>query len=823
MAGEKILVIDDKAESVELLAEYLLRPNHYVPLIARDGEHGLQMVRDQHPDLIVLDQKMPKKSGLEVLRELREQMIDTPVILMTAFGTESVIIEALRLGACDYITKPFSIDQMLKAIQKGLGNKRTQRNRDHAWDDLQTWVKRLGSLHGTSSDKVLNLIVESAVQVTQAEEGYLLLLDDASNELYLRAEKNLDDQVARTLRVRVDDSMAGHVLQTGKPVLSNPLEDQQQFRVKTGYLVHSMINVPLRTNDHIIGVLGLANKLRSEFFTLADVELASSLADYAAIAIENAQLFDQIRDTLDRRMRELNAIHDLNREFNSTPGVDRVVGLVLDHLVRTVDAEAGMIGLFNNDDARWVSRGYLTEFIRQTPASQWGKGVIERAIKTKQPVLLPDVSTNAGWPGIPARTASALIVPIVRQKKTVGLICLHSSQPYAFDNNSLRFASSLADYVLVALENAQLWNDVVEGQRKIETVLNSMADGVFTIDCQTRIQSWNRAAERITGWSEDEVLGRYCNDILCDQDRSSLCEPNKGCPLLTALQSDKATLISGVEHIIRHRDGRQVIVALSVAPLADHTGQVSGAVSVFRDISSERMLERSKGEFISMVSHQLRSPLTIIMASAELLADPGLDDELKAGMVEEVQAKCDLLAKFVQNIIDIVELESGKGSVKNQPVPLDEVLQGQLAVFEMAHPERRLVLKLPDQLAPVRGDRIKIATVLDKLLDNAVKYSAQNTPIVVQVSIAPQNATIRVIDQGVGISPEQQEHLFTRFYRGDGSDTQQVYGAGLGLYTAKKFVELQGGEISVQSQLGQGSCFSFTLPWWDESSYRELA
>ncbi len=820
MTGEKILVIDDKIESVELLAEYLLRPNHYMPLTAFDGEHGLQLALEQHPDLIILDQKLPQKSGLQVLRELRDQNIDVPVILMTAFGSESVIIEALRLGACDYITKPFDIEQMLKAVKKGLSNRHAPGRRDHAWDDLQTWVKRLGSLHGTSSDKVLNLIVESAAQVTQAEEGYLLLLDDASNELYLRAEKNLNDQVARSMRVRVNDSMAGHVLRTGKPVLSNPLEDQQRFRVKTGYLVHSMINVPLCIQDRVIGVLGVANKQRSEVFTRTDVELASSLADYAVIAIQNAQLFDQTRATLDQRMRELNAINVLNREFNRTPNVDRVVSLVLDQLVRTTGANAGTIGLFDNGEARWASRGYLNEFIRQTPAAQWRKGVIEQAIKARQPALLPDVSAEARWPGVPAQTASALIVPIVREKKTAGLICLHSTQRRAFDENTLRFVVSLADYILVALANARLWNDVAEGQRKIETVLNSMADGVFTVDCQMRIQSWNHAAERITGWSEDQVLGRLCHDILGFQ-IPFLGRP-EDCPLYVALQPDRPAQINSVDHIVRYQDGRQVIVSLSVAPLVDRAGSVSGAVLVLRDVSSERMLERSKSEFISMVSHQLRAPLTNVMTSAELLADPELDDDLKQEMIQEIQIKCDMLSQFVQNIIDIVELESGKGTVKNQPVPLDEVLHSQMTAFERAHPERQFRLDLPQTLAPVQGDASKIQVVLNNLLDNAVKYSSPDGIIVVRVSERPNDVEIAVIDRGQGITPEQMERLFTPFIRGDGSDAQYVYGAGLGLYFAKKLVELHGGTISVQSQPGQGTCISFTVPWWNSPEVSAL-
>ena len=158
MAGERVLVIDDKPESVELLTEYILRPSGYIPLAATDSEEGLRLALEEHPDLLIVDQKMPKLSGLDILRALREHQCDIPTILMTAYGSEAVIVEALRLGARDYITKPFDVDELLNAVDKTLREYRQERARGRAVEELEERVRDLSTLYGVSQEEVLNLV-----------------------------------------------------------------------------------------------------------------------------------------------------------------------------------------------------------------------------------------------------------------------------------------------------------------------------------------------------------------------------------------------------------------------------------------------------------------------------------------------------------------------------------------------------------------------------------------------------------------------------------------------------------------------------------------
>ncbi|MBN1583991.1 MAG: GAF domain-containing protein [Anaerolineae bacterium] len=814
LAGEKVLVIDDKPESVELLTEYLLRPHDYLPLVAHDGAQGLQIVLDEGPDLIIADYRMPKMSGVQLLRELRSRMIDTPVILMTAFGTESVIIEALRLGACDYITKPFNVDEMLSAVERGLQDKRAERKRDRAWEELQDRIRRLGSLHGMSSEKVLDLVVDSAAQVTGAEQAYLLLVDETTDELYLRAEKNLEDDVVREMRIRVDDTIAGHVMRTQQPVLFNPIEDEQRFRVKTGYFVRSLINVPLKLQDQVIGVLGVANRLGRERFTRLDVDIVSSLANYAAMGIENTRLFGEIRSALDQRMQELAAFQTLNREFNLSPAADRIAGLVLAQAVKATQAEAGMIALVRDKKLVWTAQGYLEEALKQKPAPGWGKGIIGRVTRSGQEALIDDVAEDPDWDGIPAQTQSALVVPILRGGVVIGVICLQSAERYAFSQRQLDFVLGLADYILVALENSRLWNTVVEEQRKIEMILSSMADGVYTVNRDLMVTSWNQAAERITGWRRDQVIGRPCSHILqATGEAGTLCMDDH-CLLKEAMETGATLTTGNSERTITHRDGHAIAIACSVAPLIDHSDEVVGGVLVFRDISSVRMLERARTEFIAMVSHQLRAPLTVMTVSVDMLAGGLFDSTDQPGMIHDVQAKCAELDRIVTDIVDIADVVA-KG-LNKQSVSLQAVISQVLAAMQGRYPDRPFTVRVADQLPPVSGDAKWISIVLEKLLDNAVKYSAQGQPVLIRAQGRTDDVIVQVIDRGQGIPEEKRERLFEPFVRGDASNTQKVYGTGLGLYIAKTIVELHGGKIWVQSQIGQGSCFSFSLPWWQE-------
>jgi len=306
LTQKRVLVIEDSYETQQLLAELVLEPNHYRPISAMDGEEGLRMAQEENPDLIVLDMQLPKMNGLEVLEALKEQGLDIPVIFTTVRESVELVIQAFRLGARDYVIKPFGPIEMQEAIRRVFSTGALRAERDQLTQKLvdvnqklQRQIQEMNVIYtiGRSvtslldPNRILNRVVEAAVYLADAEEGLLMLLDKDGDELYLRAAKGLDEKIVRNLRVRVDDSVAGRVINSGRPIFLTG----SQAKVATGYLSKALLYVPMHTSDRgTIGVLGVLNREKERSFTEREMFMISALADYATIAIENARLFEAI-------------------------------------------------------------------------------------------------------------------------------------------------------------------------------------------------------------------------------------------------------------------------------------------------------------------------------------------------------------------------------------------------------------------------------------------------------------------------------------------------------------------------------------------------
>ncbi|MCI0578555.1 MAG: ATP-binding protein [Chloroflexi bacterium] len=303
--AEKVLVVDDSREIRAFLADYILKPKGYEIVMAENGLEGLEMVLAEKPDLMIVDNQMPKMGGIQLLRVLRERNIGLPAILTTAFGSEETAVEAFRLGVRDYVIKPFDVEEIETSVERALRESRLEHERDQLMDQLmqtnsqlERQVQELNTIYSIGKSvsssldlqQVLHRVVEAAVYITKAEEGFLMLTDEEQGELYIRASKNLD-QETQSMRLRIQDSLAGQVIATNRPVVLT--DDEHWKKIKTSYLVKSLIYIPLASQDQPIGVLGVVNRLKATQFERRDTRVLTMLSDYAALAIRNAHLFAQ--------------------------------------------------------------------------------------------------------------------------------------------------------------------------------------------------------------------------------------------------------------------------------------------------------------------------------------------------------------------------------------------------------------------------------------------------------------------------------------------------------------------------------------------------
>jgi two-component system NtrC family sensor kinase len=304
LAGERILVVDDGRENRDFVVDYILRPNGYRVLVARDGREGLDKALAERPDLILLDLQMPRMTGAQVLQALARENVNIPVVLMTFHGSEEIAIEVFRLGVRDYVKKPYTIDEMLGAIERSLTETRLRQEKDALTDrllvsnrELQHRIKELNVLYkmGKSVTAQLDLeqlgirVVEAATYVTGAEEGKLFLLED--DDLICRASKRRKDGHARVVRIETEDSFALDVLESGEPLVLFP-EDTADMRQQQSKVPYAVLYTPLVVGNRVLGVLAVDTVTREgKVFTDHDAALLSALADYAAIAVENANTY----------------------------------------------------------------------------------------------------------------------------------------------------------------------------------------------------------------------------------------------------------------------------------------------------------------------------------------------------------------------------------------------------------------------------------------------------------------------------------------------------------------------------------------------------
>ncbi|MBN1201704.1 MAG: response regulator, partial [Anaerolineae bacterium] len=307
--GLTVLVIDDGRDNREFIVDYVLKPHGFTPLEARDGVEGMAHVRQYKPDIILLDLQMPRMNGMQVLDALQEEGWDIPVILMTFHGSEEVAIEVYRKGVRDYVKKPYTVDEMLQAMDRCLSEVRLRREKDalterllHANTTLNRRIRELNTLYQIGKsvtalmgmDELMIRIVDAATQVVGAEQGCLLLLE--GDQLVCRAIKQHSDPHAVPTNDVSSNRIAWQAVRTAKPIVPS-VEELRKQRARNPMLPSAIACIPLLIGKQVVGVLYVENvRDAARPFTKQDGAMLSALGDYAAIAIENSRIYAALEE-----------------------------------------------------------------------------------------------------------------------------------------------------------------------------------------------------------------------------------------------------------------------------------------------------------------------------------------------------------------------------------------------------------------------------------------------------------------------------------------------------------------------------------------------
>jgi PAS domain S-box-containing protein len=614
----------------------------------------------------------------------------------------------------------------------------------------------------------------------------------------------------------------------------------------------SEMAVPLQVSERVIGALDVQSTQRAAFGPL-DERLLTNFAERAALAMENARLYQESQ----RRQAEAITLYEATRPIPS-PDLSKVLETLAERASALTDLPRSIISLLESDGtvARVAAvRGYSEEraqallgrlFGPQNYPTSWQKIFVEQ-----QPQVVPN--THADSSPAPDEVAdqsdrALLIVPLMAGDQPIGSLQL-SGEARPLPDELVRRVETFAAQAAIAIENARLYSAVQEYARslqlatwekeqlleqvqrhaeileqevaartaeifaekeKVEAILKSAGDAIVITDTKGRLSFVNDAFTSLTGYAAQEAVSQFTGNILA----TNMTPP-------ATLADFHRAAMQGVswrgDIYVAHKDGHAIETEITLAPICDESGQVLSFVSSLRDVSQTRALERAKSEFLTNVSHQLRTPLTNLKTYAYLL-DKG-SPEKQAQYSQIVRDEVDKLLQLIQDLLEMVELDAGPIVSAWRSVSPVEIVTSTGTRYQSRATAAGLTLKVVTPTAPlpsVMGSQHRLAQALNQIVENALSFTAEGE-VVVGVRLddsKPDTAeiVIWVSDTGPGISREEQDKLFDRFFRGETAQPGHIPGTGLGLSVARMIVEAHGGRIEVQSTSGQGSTFEMRLP-----------
>jgi PAS domain S-box-containing protein len=592
------------------------------------------------------------------------------------------------------------------------------------------------------------------------------------------------------------------------------------------YGVQSILTVPLVAKDVSFGYAELWESRRRREFTADEISLCHSIAQQAAMAVENARLFEAERKQL-RLAQTLQAVGAL---LTASMSLDEVFNYIFDLLAHVVRYDSVSIQLLSDDQLLFAAGRGMTDVrraygtIRGSPLpaieEHWGQPhhrfmVISDTLRDPRRYAPPGGESIRSWVGAALRVKGRLL----------GILNVASVTPNAYNEVTGETVAAFANQAAIAIENAQLHDSVrryaeeLEGRvadrtlelererKRTAAILDAAGEGIMFTNLKGAIEYVNAAMERLTGFTASESLGQ--NPRLWQS----------GTTPISFYQTMWRTISRGEiwrgELVNRRKDGGRYDAALTIAPVFDIDGKISGYVGVQRDISHQKELDRLKDEFVSNVSHELRTPIANVKLYISLLTHG--KPEKYAEYLQTLRREAARLEKLIEDLLDLSRLDLGRQPITLAPTDANQLAAQLIADRTALAAGRQLLIdyRAESPLSYAQADSAMLSQVVSNLLTNAVNYTPTGGVITVTTAARQRDEqtwiTITIQDTGPGISPHDRAHLFERFYRGEAGRKSGTPGTGLGLAISAQIMNKLGGLISVDSQPGEGAAFTVWL------------
>lgn len=869
----RILIAESDRASMERLTD-ILEDAGYNVQNAYYGGDALWAIQHGQFDLVLVDAALQDEQRRPVIQAMSE-VAPMPWIALVD-GQPLSVDQAMRAGAFGTINRGDPATALLKLVGAALGQvpasasssaNPTQRGAPPAIDPLDASTsamlqRRLVEQHTLSSlarslssvldvDVLLTQVVEAAVSLTSAEEGLLLLPDEEEQALVIRAHKGIDSETASNFRIKTGSTLAGQVFRSGQPVL---VGDQGWQKIKTEYLVQSLLYVPLISKGTTIGVLGVNNIKSNRTFTDHDVDLLQDLAAHAAIAIENARLFEESR----QRAAELQMLVEAAEAANSTLAIDRVLSAIAHQLISA-------LGVSQCYTAEQNPTTGICSLLSVSARAVWRPGegpvhpdhrqpAVKEAVRRQQIVVIgpQELVTEerlSDWLPYRYNAQRIVYIPLIAHEQQIGLITLyHISNPYyadAYPGGVLTQIQQIAlDSVLQVLAadknlpqralfrsaerilnlvganwcEVSLWN---EAQQSLQLIL-SYGDGIWPEEPRPSINAaqYPRLFEVLTrkaAFTESDSRGlqklvetRYARSVL-------------GVPLIVKERTSGFVLLVDALHE-RSFTNREVNLAQALVLQAANALENA---RLFREL--ERSLDElhhtqsklvqtarlsAMGELAAAVAHQISNPLTTILGDSELLLRTMPEDSPDVEAIAAIHRSGQRAHEVVRRLLTMARQQSSEEGP--EPVDVNETIHNTLTLVR-GHIQQggvQVRLSLESDLPQVAAPHGQLEDVWLNLLLNA-RDAVSNCPspeigIASRSVMSEQVIEVTVWDNGVGIPADRFHEIFEPFY----TTKPPGEGTGLGLHICRQIVDKCGGEVRVNSVEKEGTRFMIRLPFY---------
>ncbi|MDM8531085.1 ATP-binding protein [Anaerolineales bacterium HSG25] len=411
--------------------------------------------------------------------------------------------------------------------------------------------------------------------------------------------------------------------------------------------------------------------------------------------------------------------------------------------------------------------------------------------------------------GVTLRQVVAL--PLEIGPEIIGYIFIFRNHGAAFSENDQHVLSSFANQAAISVQNARLYQEVNAERERLNAIIENSGDGVMIINPYRIIQTWNKALVQQTGIPTEEAVGRPCYEILNLQTSQGVSVCHATCPLIRRPTGGRLY----AEGIHRRADGLAITYADNYSLQTNADGEVGQIIANVRDITQFREAEQLKQTLLSVISHELKTPVSIIKGYAGTLAreDANWDKATLADGLAVIEEEADRLDRLITNLLEASRLQAGGFKLRLSDLNLADLAKNAVENLQTTTDKHQFELDFPEDYPPISGDYERMWEVLTNLMGNAIKYSPEGGIISVFGDVTHADMVqLSVRDEGIGIPPADHEHIFDRFYRVDNRLARQAPGTGLGLFLVKAVVEAHGGRVWVESTSGQGSTFTIELP-----------